>query len=194
MTVGWRRVGSRAEEPHAKSRGQSVLLSSGQSKERSWGRSTQLGREFWGRARAAGWVVAPASFRSLKARLHLQRLRKLGRCGEWCGWYAETPHPLSLGRRTGLTSLFDSSGHSSFLSSFPPQRIGISVREVLTFMTRGWNDLLLKSNTPLLREHGVPNPEKVEQELRREKSRCGAAGPIWVAFGKGGELGVQTRG
>ena len=85
----------------------------------------QLGRELWGRTRGrgAGWGRLALSG-ALKSGLTYGS-RELGRCGGRRGWCAGAPHPLSLGYRTGLTSLFDSSGHS-FLSSFPPQRIGIS--------------------------------------------------------------------
>lgn len=135
MTVGWSRVGSRAEEPCAKAEGRVCAPEQWSEQGAQLGQGhTQLGRDSGAGRGLRSWVVAPGSFPGLKARLHLQKLRA-GRCGEWCGWYAETPHPLSLGRRTGLTSLFDSSGHSSFLSSFLLRGLE-SQSEVLTFMTR----------------------------------------------------------
>lgn len=79
-----------------------------------------------GRVRAGdpdGWLLALSGAREPGCILQKPGA---GRCRERRGWYTGTPHPLSLGHRTGLTSLFDSSGHFFFLNSFPPQRIGIS--------------------------------------------------------------------
>lgn len=76
-----------------------------------------------GQGKARGWRPGRGAWLShFQGRLHSQQPR----AGQRCEWCTQTSHPLNLGQTIWRTSLCNSSGHFSFLSSLPPQRIGIS--------------------------------------------------------------------